>query len=147
MSNEDIWHQIDSSVASLVGQRVFYNHKGTKCLAFVTRAGFDRDTSGHIQNTLVVFTPTEILFPVLSYPSSGREEGSFDIAQPGDLTDSGKTEQPIKEVTEEVESSGGFNTSPLPPIAEVTKPIVPLEGEETVAERKARKQQRRQHLT
>lgn len=100
MSNENIWADIDQHIASLVGQRVFYNHDGTKCLAFVTRAGFDRDTSGHITNTLVVFAPEGILYPVLAHLSSDRMPGSFDIAQPGDLTDSGATPQPEPPVEE-----------------------------------------------
>lgn len=100
---EDIWLQIDGTVRSLVGQRVFYNHEGTKCLAFVTRAGYDRDSSGHITSTLFVFTPTGTLYPVLSYLSSGRESGSFDIAHPGDLTDSGTAPQTESLVEETVE--------------------------------------------
>jgi hypothetical protein len=90
MAKENIWQEIDGSVASLVGQRVFYNHNGVKCLAFVVKAGYERNAEGQILNRLAVFAQDGDTFIVDAALSSDRRVGSFDIAQPGDLTDSGK---------------------------------------------------------
>ncbi len=92
---EDIWLQIDGTVRSLIGQRVYYNDGvHGKCLAFVTKAGYARDEGG-ILNDLIVFPPGGSPYPVRDvHLSSDRRTGTFDIAHPGDLTDSGKIEQP-----------------------------------------------------
>lgn len=93
----DVWEEIDSTVITVVGKRVFYQLKPeeggvdplrTKSLAFVTGPGNpERDGQGRIQSFIVVF-PRDgaAAFTTLAPLSSGREPGTYDLAKDGDLT-------------------------------------------------------------
>lgn len=131
MSNKDIWFEIDSSVASHIGQRVYYNDRlHGKCLAFVTKAGFERNEAGQIVNNLIVYPPSGSPYPVTNVVlSSDRGVNTFDIAQPGDLTDSGSTPRP-EPVAEDVQGETGALPGERPPSNNAPAPTTaPLEGD------------------
>ncbi len=113
MGKQDIWFEIDSTVASLVGQRVFYNDAAYgKCLAFVVKAGYERNKEGQIENVLLVLPPSGTPFNVKAALSSDRRVGSFDIAQPGDLTDSGTAPKPLPDTVETEGDGSGVDKPP-----------------------------------